>query len=73
MASMEELVEEFERKREEQPLLGDWIIFNEVVQEEGLSQEEIRGLFSVIQPEGYSPREEKALLKSADRITKCRR
>lgn len=72
MASIKELVEEFEQERDEQPLLGDWIIFNDVVEEQGLSQEEIREFFNIVRPEGYDVEEEGALLKSAGKITQRR-
>jgi len=67
---MAELVEQFEQEREEQPLLGDWIIFNEVVGEEELSPEEIRELYNVVHPAGCDQRDENALLRNANRLTK---
>jgi len=72
MSSIKELVEEFEQERDEQPLLGDWIIFNDVVEEQGLSQEEIREFFNIVRPEGYDVEEEGALLRSSRKITKRR-
>ena len=72
MTSIQELVEEFEQIKEEQPLLGDWIIFNEVIEEQGLSRTEIREFFNLIQPMGYNQKEEDALLRSADRLTRKR-
>ena len=67
---MEELAEKFDELREEQPLMGEWLVFSEVIQEEELSPEEVRELYNVVHPAGCDQRDENALLRNANRPTK---
>ena len=63
MTNIQQLQEEFEELREEQPLMGDYSLLAEVVEGENLNQDEINALFNQANPEGTYLQDRKALLK----------